>query len=491
MKTITCIALYCVVATAPFSHAAEASLDDSAIKAILRERIEVAKKAVGIVVGLVDERGTRVVSCGRFERDNSREVDGNTVFEIGSATKAFTGVLLQDMVERGKMKLDDPVAKYLPKSVHIPTRGGKEITLLDLATHTSALPRMPDNFAPKDEHNPYSDYTVAQLYACLSGCTLKRDIGAKYEYSNLGMGLLGHVLTLKAGKSYEALVVERICRPLKMDSTRIELVAKLKARLAPGHTETCEPQANWDLPTLAGAGALRSTINDLLKFLSANLGLTTGQSQPTALKWGELPSSPGALQDTGGRAWKLAPLTPTLRKSHAIRFRGAAPDLDMALGWHVYHKFGGEIIWHNGKTGGYVSFMGFDPATRRGVAVLSNCANTIDDIGLHLLESQYKLAQPQPAKERKVAKINSNLYDAYAGRYELAPNVFFTIRRDGDRLMAQLTGQHAMEIFPESETEFFYKAVDAQLTFVKNEKGEVTALILHQNGQHPAAVKAK
>ncbi|MCX6900307.1 MAG: serine hydrolase [Verrucomicrobia bacterium] len=460
MKTITCIVSYCVLAAAQFSRASEAP-DDSAIQAILRERIEVAKKAVGIVVGIVDERGTKVVSYGRFERDAGREADGNTVFEIGSATKVFTTALLQDMVERGKMKLDDPVAKYLPKSVHMPTCGGKEVTLLDLATHTSALPRMPDNFTPKDPHNPYADFAVAQMYACLSGCTLTRDIGAKYEYSNLGMGLLGHVIALKAGKSYEALVVERICRPLKMDNTRIKLDAKLKARLAPGHTETGEPQANWDIPTLAGAGALRSTINDLLKFLSANIGLTQSS------------------------------LTPTLRKTHVIRFRGAAPDLDMALGWHVYHKFGGDIIWHNGQTGGYHSFIGFDPNKRRGVAVLSNCANSIDDIGLHLLERQYKLAKTEPAKERKVARINYNLYDAYVGRYELASNVFFTIRRDGDRLTAQLTGQHAMEIFPESETEFFYKAVDARITFVKNAKGEVTALILHQNGAHPAAMRVK
>lgn len=461
MRTITCIALYCVTSVATLSHAGDTSLTDSEIKAILRDRIEVARKSVGMVVGIVDEHGTRVIGYGRFERDNGPEVNGDTVFEIGSTTKVFTTTLLQDMVERGKMKLDNPAAKYLPKSVKMPTRGGKEITLLDLATHTSALPRMPDNFAPKDTRNPYADFTVAQMYACLSGCTLQRDIGAKYEYSNLGMGLLGHIIALKEHKSFEALVVERICQPLKMDSTCITLDAKLKARLAPGHTATGEPQPNWDLPTLAGAGALRSTVNDLLKFLSANMGL--GKST----------------------------LTPMLQKTHAIRFRGAAPELDLALGWHVAHKFGGNLIWHNGETGGYHSFMGFSPDKRRGVVVLSNSANSIDDIGTHLLESQYKLAQFQPAKERKVAKINYNIYDAYVGRYELAPDVFFTIRRDGDHLMAQLTGQSSLEVFPESETEFFYKVVDAQLTFVKNDKGEVTSLILHQNGQHPAAMRVK
>jgi CubicO group peptidase (beta-lactamase class C family) len=267
------------------------------------------------------------------------------------------------------------------------------------------------------------------------------------------MGLLGHVLALKDARSYESLVVERICRPLKMENTRIKLDAKLKARLAPGHTETLAPQANWDLPTLAGAGALRSTVRDLLKFLSANLGLSKSS------------------------------LTPTLRKTHAVRFHGAAPDLDMALGWHVGRKFDGEIIWHNGQTGGYHSFIGFDPARRRGVAVLSNSANSVDDIALHLLDSRYPLAKLKPARERKVARIDYSLYDAYAGRYELAPDLIFTIRRDGDRLTAQLTGQHAMEIFPESATEFFYKAVDAQITFVNDSQGKVTVLILHQHGR--------
>ncbi len=461
MKTITCITLCCAMAATTFSYAGEASPTDSEIKTILRDRIEVARKSVGMVVGIVDEHGTRVIGYGRFERDSGPEVNGDTVFEIGSATKVFTTVLLQDMVERGKMKLTDPAAKYLPKSVKMPTRGGKEITLLDLATHTSALPRMPDNFTPKDTRNPYADFTVEQMYACLSGCTLQRDIGAKYEYSNLGMGLLGHIIALKEHKSFESLVVERICRPLKMDSTCITLDAKLKARLAPGHTAAGEPQLNWDLPTLAGAGALRSTVNDLLKFLSANMGLSKST------------------------------LTPILQKTHVVRFAKATSELDLALGWHVAHKFGVNIVWHNGETGGYHSFMGFSPAKRRGVVVLSNSPNSIDDIGMHLLESQYKLTQFQPIKQRKAAKINYSIYDAYVGRYELSAGVFFTIRRDGDRLMAQLTGQDSLEIFPESETEFFYKVVNAQLTFVKNDKGEVIALILHQNGQHPAAMRVK
>ncbi len=395
---------------AAWTHAGDDLPSDAEIRDLLRQRIEVARRGFGMVVGLVDEHGTRVVSCGRFERDHGPEVNGDTVFEIGSTTKVFTAALLQDMIERGLMKLDDPASKYLPKSVHLPVRGGKEITLLNLVTHTSGLPRMPENFAPKDEHNPYADYTVEQLYACLSGCTLARDIGAKYEYSNLGSGLLGHILTLKAGRGYESLVVDRICRPLKMNDTGIKLDARLKARLAPGHTAAGALQANWDLPTLAGAGALRSTVNDLLKFIAANIGLTRSS------------------------------LTPLLQKTHAIRFRGAAPDLDVALAWHVGHKFGTDLVWHNGETGGYHAFMGFDPAKRRGVVLLSNSAGSIDDIACHLLVPQYKVSSPEPPKAPAEAKIDFNIYSAYEGRYEMAPGVFFTIRRNGNRLMAQLTG---------------------------------------------------
>lgn len=137
----------------------------------------------------------------------------------------------------------------------VPTRNGRQITLLDLATHTSGLPRLPDNFSPKNADNPYADYTVEQMYAFLSGYTLPRDIGATYEYSNLGSGLMGHLLARNDGTNYEALVLERICRPLGMTNTQVVLTPGLKARLATGHNAAGERVSNWDLPTLAGAGA--------------------------------------------------------------------------------------------------------------------------------------------------------------------------------------------------------------------------------------------
>lgn len=294
---------------------AQAGITDDEIKSILRDRIDVAKKSVGIVVGLVDEKGVRIISYGKASQNSEQMVNGDSVFEIGSVTKVFTATLLADMVERGQVSLNDPISKYLPRSVKTPTRNGKEITLLDLSSQTSGLPRMPGNFTPRDVQNPYADYSVAQMYEFISGYTLTRDIGAKYEYSNLGVGLLGHILALRAGKDYETLVRTRICSPLKMNSTRITLTPAMQARLATGHNPVRLPVPNWDLPTLAGAGALRSTVNDMLKFVAANLGL------------------------------KKSPLLAAMQKTHQSRHNTGVPDLEsLYVEYHYGHGDGIKYV---------------------------------------------------------------------------------------------------------------------------------------------------
>jgi hypothetical protein len=171
------------------------------------------------------------------------------------------------------------------------------------------------------------------------------------------------------------------------------------------------------------------------------------------------------------------------------RHAAGSPDMQIGLCWHILNKFGTEAIWHNGGTGGYHSFIGFDKKKRRGVVVLANSANSIDDIGFHLLEPKHPLAHFELAKERVAINLKSEILDRYVGRYELAPSVFFNLRRDGGKLMAQLTGQEYYEIFPESETEFFYKVVNARITFNKDTGGKVQSLVLHQNGLDQTAKK--
>jgi serine-type D-Ala-D-Ala carboxypeptidase/endopeptidase len=436
---------------------AEAIPSETQILEILRQRIEQEKQSPSIVVGIIDQKGRRVIHY--ISDKTAPPVNGDTLFEIGSISKVFTAMALTQMAERGDLKLDDPISRFLPQSVKTPTRNGKAVSLLSLATHTSGLPRLPDNLDPKDVSNPYADYTVGQLYAFLSNYQLTRDIGAQYEYSNLGAGLLGHILSMKAGTSYEMLIKSRIAQPLQMNDTSIQLTPKQQVRFAKGHNALGKPVSYWDLPTLAGAGALRSTTNDLLKFLAANLQLTS------------------------------TPLNATLQKTHLIQHSTETPNVKIAIGWHVLNHNGTEIIMHDGGTGGFRSFIGFVKQKRLGVVVLSNSENDISDIGLHLLDESIPLAKRTPPKQRKAIAINPTLLDAYVGRYQLAPDFILTITKEQNRLYLQATGQPKVELFPETETQFFITEVDAQVTFVRDRQGTVNQLILHQAGQNLPAKK--
>ena len=437
-----------------FSAFAQVS-SDSEIRKILVERVGLENAGMAIVVGVIDANGRRVIAYGSLARNDKRRLDGDTVFEIGSMTKVFTSLLLMDMARRGEVALTDPVSKYLPAGVKVPGRNNRKITLADLSTQSSGLPRMPTNFTPKDNANPYADYSVKQMYDFLSGYQLTRDIGSRYEYSNLGVGLLGHALSLRAGMSYEALVRSRICDPLGMMSTRVTLTPEMKARLAVGHNETLTPVANWDIPTLAGAGALRSTANDILIFLAANLG------------------------------YVKTPLAQAMADEVSVRHPAGAPDMEVAYGWHVQTKEGKSIIWHNGGTGGYRTYMGYDPKARIGVVVLSNISTTggPDDIGRHLLNASYPLQKANPPTERKEITLDPHIFDRYVGTYQLSPYTLLTMSQDGNRFYTQLTGQPKFEVFAESERRFFLKVVDAQLTFDVDSQGAATQVTLHQNGR--------
>ena len=324
------------------------------IRGILQERVD-AGKSVGLVGGIVDENGAQVIGCGRLSRNSDSSINGDTFFEIGSISKAFTGVLLALAVQRGDVRLEDTVSKHLPEKVKLPSLNETQITLQHLANHSSGLPRMPNNFRPKDAANPYADYSVQNMYDFLCGHTLRRSPGEKYEYSNLGVGLLGHVLALKAETDYEKLVIERVCKPLGMNDTRIRLSPEDFTRMAKPHDLTLKEVKNWDIMTFAGAGGLRSTVNDMLKFVAANCGLQQSE------------------------------LASAMNESHGHRASTGSGAGQVALGWHVSPKGKNEIIWHNGGTGGYRTFVGFIKEKRLGVVVLNNSENSVDDIGFRLL----------------------------------------------------------------------------------------------------------
>ena len=424
---------------------------DDEVRSIIKQRIA-DKRSAGIVVGLLDADGhTRIVAEGD-PGPGQPPLDGNSVFEIGSISKVFTSTILAELVQQGNVRLDDPAQRYLPADVKLPTRNGKAITLGNLAEQNSGLPRMPDNFHPANPANPYADYTVQQMYDFLSRYTLTRDPGALFEYSNLGVGLLGHVLSRATGMSYEDLERTRVWEPLGMTHTAITLTPWMRQHLALGHDAQGEVTSNWDLPTLAGAGAIRSTTIDMLKFLDANLHPERGPIQ-AAMKFAQMERAPA-----GG--------------------------MMIGLNWLSLHTKGDTIVWHNGGTGGYRTFIGFEPSRKTGVVVLTNSGGEgADDIGMHLLNPELPLApKPVPPKQRTAIDVSPAVLAHYVGAYPLAPNFVLDVTLDGGALYVQATNQPKFRLWPETPKDFFLKEVDAQITFVADSGRMATALILHQNG---------
>ena len=351
------------------------------IKDRLNALVDSNRTKAAIVIGIVDPNGTQFYSNGKISNTNNTNVDQNTIFAIGSNTKVFTTVLLAEMVEEGLIKLNDPIDKHLPPNVTIPQYKGHKITIEDLATHTSGLPEFPSNYCPsfaisnaqslddKVQHvrnlmSCTKNFTIGQLYQSLSNTTLTREPGSKYEYSTFGTGLLGRILTLKSNmSSYDELLTERILNVLGMNSTSIYLSDEQKSRLAIGHLSGRElPLFNISNPLVPGGG-LYSSADDLLKFISANIGLIKTKLD-------------SAMQTSHLIRHSTRFLIPN---NIAVSGKNGDIELYIGLGWLVTTNLGTEIIWHNGGTiGGYNAFMGFHPDTKRGIVVLCNTGR--DDI---------------------------------------------------------------------------------------------------------------
>lgn len=329
----------------------------------------------GISIGVIDANGPNYYNYGVKSLKTKEAINEHSIFEIGSISKTFTGILLADMTLKTKVDLEDPLQKYLPNDITAPTRNGEVIKLVHMANHTSSLPRMPSNFNPANQANPFTDYTEKQLYDFLDNYELSRDIGSEYEYSNYAVGLLGHILASKSGMTYEAMMVDIIAKPLGLSDTRITLTPLMNKSLAMGHSTGVEVESwDWDLPTLAGAGAIRSNTVDMLKYLAANMGKEKSELYP---------------------AMQLA--------QKSSRIEGAQPIV--GLGWHTMVFDDQEIIWHNGGTGGYRTFVGFVKGGNKGVVVLSNSNVSVDDIGVHLLHPGSPLTPIKPSIGRKLQEV--------------------------------------------------------------------------------------
>jgi D-alanyl-D-alanine-carboxypeptidase/D-alanyl-D-alanine-endopeptidase len=283
--------------------------------------------SAGLTIGIVQHGERRVFAFGTAKPDS--------IFEIGSITKTFTGLILAQMVEQGLVKLDEPVRELLPVGT-VAKPQGTEVSLLDLTTQHSGLPRMPDNFKPANPDNPYADYGAANLYQYIAEHGLEKVGSPKFLYSNLGVGLLGQALSSRAGVPYSTLLAQQVTVPLGMNDTVVTLSAAQQRRFIEGHAADHRIAHPWDLDALAGAGAIRSTANDMLTYLDAQL-------HPEKLP----------LHHSS----KARTLPAALEVTHKLR-GDAIPGMQIGFGWLYITATG--TYWHNGGTGGFSSFAFFN-----------------------------------------------------------------------------------------------------------------------------------
>ena len=376
--TLAAVLASAVTLVAAGSAAAQSSPalpTDDRIRDILIQRVDVERRNAGIVVGVVSPAGRRVIVRGTSDRPDGAVLSGETVFEIGSVTKVFTSLLLADMVRRGDVRLDDSVSSHLP--VKVGAGSTRTITLADLATHTAGFPLWPSGVpATREGALSMATYTVERLYEYLANLAVPEDVGTKWAYSNVDAGVLGLALAQRSGMTYGALVESRITSPLQMKSTGLPAAAgqtggrevDLGSRMAVGHDAASKPSPYWNVPALAGAGSLLSTVNDMLTFLAS---------------FGE-PSMPSASLPT-----MLATQRP-------------GPGIPQLLGWWLVATGPSDkgILVHDGGTLGFSSSIAYDPETRTGVVVLSNSVSSVGDIARHILRPMISLTAPPSAAAR-------------------------------------------------------------------------------------------
>jgi D-alanyl-D-alanine-carboxypeptidase/D-alanyl-D-alanine-endopeptidase len=344
----------------PVDVAKVSALIDTEIAAALASGDLAPGTGAGVTIGVLEHGVRRIWSYGTTKPDG--------VFEIGSITKTFTGLILAQMAEQKKARMDEPVRELLPAGTVAAPASGGEITLLDLSTQHSGLPRMPDNFHPADDNNPYADYDDKALFAWLGKHGVMLPTNSGYEYSNLGVGLLGVALARRAGLTYEALLQKEVLGPLGMRETTIKLSPTLQARLVPGHDNAHKPAHAWDLDALAGAGGIRSTAADMLVYLEAQL-------HPD-----HLPAAAKATPE--GKTLPAA-----IAASHVLRVE-AGEGTHIALNW--FHRDLTGNYWHNGATGGYSALVAFNVDKDFAVVVLGNTSagddTFTDKLGQHIVQ---------------------------------------------------------------------------------------------------------
>jgi CubicO group peptidase (beta-lactamase class C family) len=311
-------------------------------------------KTVGLSIGILKDGKTYFYNYGETKKGNGQTPSSKNLYEIGSISKTFTGILLAKAVTENKIRLNDPVNKYLPKNIPVIKFGNDTLKIVHLSNHTSGLPPLPDNFGATDLINPYKDYDEKKLLEYLKHASLSRKPGEKLEYCNLAVGLLGYILQQVNKMSFEKMATNYITSKAGMTDTRQFLVKKDSALFVQGYNESILPQSQWDFKALAAAGSLRSNAEDMLKYAALNLEATDNK------------------------------LLKAIILSHQPTFEDGQQKI--GLNWFIQNWGWGPVLFHGGATGGYRSLLAINAKTKNAVIILSNTAVSNDEVGAAILK---------------------------------------------------------------------------------------------------------
>jgi CubicO group peptidase (beta-lactamase class C family) len=427
------------------------AVSEDNLRAALEQRFKGDRSGACIAAAAI-ENGTTAQAYFCADAKSRRSIDDRTAFEIGSITKTMTVALLAELIAEGEVFLEDPLAKLLPSGTSVPSYNGAAITVGHIVTHSSGLPSVP--WRTTDTGNPYARLTEADLLATLAKTQLRRAPGSQREYSNFALMVLSYALAKHSGRDFETLLHERLLSPLGMEHTFI-VRRPSTVRVAEGHFSNSRPTGPWDVQVdLAGAGGVRATLPDMVRYLEGQLGQRDSSITPVLVR------TQKKIADIGSQAVSMA--------------------------WEVFETENGRTyVMHPGGTGGFSSFIAFDRAAKRGVVLLSDTSLTevggLRRLSMHLLDSSLPTGTP-----RATAAAEVRLIDALVGRYRLPFGLGLELRRKGSKLTIQADGDPEYEMEYDSAGEFYPLEFDAVLQPRRKVDGTYTFTWYQLGGIHRA-----
>ncbi|WP_411834357.1 serine hydrolase [Pseudoxanthomonas mexicana] len=402
------------------------AMTDAQLRDLVAQRLHGDRTGACMAVAVVEKAQVARAYVCADDKDEGR-IGPDSAFEIGSISKTMTAALLAELILQGKGSLDDPLSAWLPEGTKVPDYQGQPILLRHMVTHTSGLPALPSRLGATDMSDPYANLDAPALLASLGDATLARAPGAQFEYSNFASMVLSYAVARRAGSDFESLIRQRLFAPLGMRHAYVNQ-PPAGVRAAVGHTPNTRPTPPWRFATdLAGAGGVRATLEDMVRYVQGGLG------------------------------WTDAAIAPAL----ALSQQQVSDKPAMAMNWMLMPVAGRTVLLHEGGTGGFSAWASIDRERQRGVVILSdttwNSIGSLGSLGLHLVDASFPLGKP-----RRKIDAPAELLRQLEGEYQL-PGLRMTLRQRDGKLFVHPKGKGEYEMAYDDAGDFHPLALDAVL----------------------------